>query len=155
MGSQQQMHGLQLQTGEAGALFLLWRKSSNLLYLIVPADSKGTLWPCPCPSKVGRAPIYSTLLTIENSLANCSILHWERLYVLYTKLCRLCQYVRLNSFYKASLYLTVICLSTCYEACHIMMTSFHIYYPHYSVHFSKAKPKYYLSSSPCPAWYHP
>lgn len=95
MGSQQQMHSLQLQTGEAGALFPQWVKSSNLLYLLVPADSKETCGHVPIPQKweVGNMP--NTLLALESSLANCSILLWGWLYAHYAKLCRLCQYVRL------------------------------------------------------------
>ena len=95
MGSQQQMQSLQLQTGEAGALFSQWMKSSNLLYLLVPADSKETCGHVPVPQKWEVGNIPNTLLALESSLADCSILHWGWLYALYTKLCRLCQYVRL------------------------------------------------------------
>ena len=124
MGSQQQMQSLQLQTGEAGALFSQWMKSSNLLYLLVPADSRETCGHVPVPQKWEVGNIPNTLLALESSLANCSILHWGWLYALYTKLCRLCQYVRLWILFTKHLCISVICLSTCYEACHIILTSF-------------------------------
>ena len=95
MGSQQQMQSLQLQTGEAGALFPQWMKSSNLLYLLVPADSKETCGHVPISQKWEVGNISNTLLSLESSLANGCILYWGWLYALYTKLCRLCQYVRL------------------------------------------------------------